>query len=213
MMHGECCEQECLEHGASQCSNPPTPSLEERFGAETIHRPKDLWLVYSRGVSEGSREWGAGVFVVRASTAHEAHEAIPGVYGAYPVAYVNLCPHPVKVLGEVPWEVAACESAPRITQVVTPLAGDLSSSEWGELERDPRPAARAYPGALFVVGALLRDRLGSSRFVSPGRQLRDEQGAVLGCRTLLSDLKAVSPVEKCPCGHYKRRGEDCVHCG
>lgn len=101
---------------------------------------------------------------------------------------INLTPHDIVVVDDNLNEVTRIASSGNIARCkATPVnAGDLDGipltrTEYGEVEGLPE----AQDGVYYIVSALVRTRLPERKdLLSPGRQVRDDAGRIVGCQSL-----------------------------
>lgn len=100
----------------------------------------------------------------------------------------NGTPHAVKVVdeaGNLIREFAPVGVVPRCSttqEVVGDINGlPITSTRYGEVEGLPSPEE----GVVWIVSALVRTRLPErTDLYSPGQQVRDSEGRIIGCKSL-----------------------------
>lgn len=96
---------------------------------------------------------------------------------------VNLTQHPIVIVGGP--TVAPSGSVARCATVSVPAGNfggvPLTKTQYGAVEGLPDPV----DGVLYVVSAMVRAAVPDRHDVaSPGNQVRDANGAIIGCRSL-----------------------------
>jgi hypothetical protein len=106
------------------------------------------------------------------------------------VQLINLTPHPVQIFGEEGSIVLPCSAVPARLEGTTGPVGHVTvdgvsvavvQHHYDRIVGLPGPS----PGVLFVVSQLVLDFLPERQdLVTPSDLIRDESGAVIGCRAL-----------------------------
>lgn len=109
---------------------------------------------------------------------------------------VNTTPHTVKVVGEngVTAQYAPCGSTIRLKQETIavgrlPDGTILTRTQYGEpvfvTPEGEKPLPAPKEGVWFIVSAMVKGALGNrADLLVPAEQVRDDQGRVIGCRSL-----------------------------
>lgn len=98
---------------------------------------------------------------------------------------VNLCPHPIRLMGCAPVELAASVRAARVETFDVPVGRILGVPVLGQRFGNPADLPSFEEGVLLVVSSLLRSFApGRSDLLSPARLQRDAAGSIIGCAAL-----------------------------
>lgn len=105
---------------------------------------------------------------------------------------INMTPHEVKIVDDeealiksfaASGNLARCKTVPVSAGSLDGLP--LTKTEYGDVEGLPDQ----QPDVFYIVSALVRTRLPERKdLLSPGQQVRDDAGRVIGCKSLDCNL-------------------------
>ena len=103
---------------------------------------------------------------------------------------VNLTPHTINIINDdknvaIPpsGQVARVSSTTKVVgamQVAVDVVVPITITEFGDVVGLPDPT----PGTIFVVSGMVAGQVSREDVFSPGEQVRNDAGQVIGCKTL-----------------------------